>query len=168
MPGYGLPDATTRDGLLPWTWARERLAAAHGYWIATARPDGRPHLTSVWGVWHDDRLFFSTGRHSRKARNLAADPRVSVGTDDAVEAVVVEGTAAPAADLPDRAIVVAAYAEKYGTAPPDDPGSPLYVVEPSVAFGFIDSDVFTDTATRWRFSTTEAIGHHGGADAPEG
>jgi PPOX class probable F420-dependent enzyme len=151
MPGYGLPDPATRDGLLPWAWARERLAAARCYWIATARPDGGPHLMTVWGVWHDDRLFFSTGRHSRKARNLAADPRVSTGIDDAAEAVVIEGTAAPAVELPERATVVAAYAQKYGTAPPDDPGSPLYIVEPSVAFGFIDNEQFAATATRWRF-----------------
>jgi hypothetical protein len=53
--------------------------------------------------------------------------------------------------VPDRAAVVAAYGDKYGMAPPEEPDSPLYVVEPVVAFGFIDSDEFTRTATRWRF-----------------
>jgi PPOX class probable F420-dependent enzyme len=152
MPGYGLPDPSNPDGLLPWSWARERLTVARGYWIATTRPDGRPHLIAVWGVWHGDRLYFSTGRHSRKARNLQVDPRVSVSTDDATEAVVVEGTASPGPTVPDRAGVLAAYAEKYGMAPPDGADTPLYVVEPSVAFGFVDSEeLFASTATRWRF-----------------
>jgi nitroimidazol reductase NimA-like FMN-containing flavoprotein (pyridoxamine 5'-phosphate oxidase superfamily) len=152
MPGYGLPEPSTTDGLLPWGWARERLQAAHGYWIATTRPDGRPHLMTVWGVWHGDRLYFSTGLRSRKARNLEADARVSVGAEDATDAVVVEGTAARADTAPDRAAALDAYREKYGAAPPEGADTPLYVVEPSVAFGFIDSEeLFTSTATRWRF-----------------
>jgi hypothetical protein len=150
MPGYGLLDPASRDSLLPWAWARARLTVAHAYWIATVRPDGRPHLTTVWGVWHDDRLYFSIGRRSRKARNIAADRRVSVGTDDAADSVVVEGTAAPAGEPHDPA-VVAAYAEKYGAAPPEGADAALYGVAPSVAFGFVDSDEFTATATRWRF-----------------
>jgi nitroimidazol reductase NimA-like FMN-containing flavoprotein (pyridoxamine 5'-phosphate oxidase superfamily) len=32
----------------------------------------------VWGVWLDGRLWFSSGRRSRKARNLEADPRVAI------------------------------------------------------------------------------------------
>jgi nitroimidazol reductase NimA-like FMN-containing flavoprotein (pyridoxamine 5'-phosphate oxidase superfamily) len=151
MPGYGLPDPTSGDGLLPWTWARERLAAAQGYWIATTRPDGRPHLILVWGVWHHDRLFFSTAEQSRKARNLAADPRVSVGVYNAIDAVIVEGTASRESDPADRDAVRAVYKDKYGTALPDDAGNPLYVVEPSVAFGFIEDEEFASTATRWEF-----------------
>jgi nitroimidazol reductase NimA-like FMN-containing flavoprotein (pyridoxamine 5'-phosphate oxidase superfamily) len=151
MPGYGLPDPTSPDGLLPWTWARERLAVAQGYWIATTRPDGRPHLIVVWGVWHHDRLFFSTAEQSRKARNVAADPRVSVGVYNAIDAVIVEGTASRASDPDDADVLRAAYKQKYGTPLPDDGDSPLYVVEPSVAFGFIETDEFTATATRWQF-----------------
>jgi len=51
MPGYGLLDAAQGAGLLPWSWAVERLQRSHDYWVATVRPDGRPHVMPVWGVW---------------------------------------------------------------------------------------------------------------------
>ena len=47
-PGYGIPSGS--KGLLPWGFAEERMAAAQNYWVATVRPDGRPHLTPAWGV----------------------------------------------------------------------------------------------------------------------
>lgn len=39
MPGYGILDADKGRGLLPWSWATERLAKAHTYWVATTRVD---------------------------------------------------------------------------------------------------------------------------------
>ena len=78
MPGYGiLPSA---EGLLPWAWAQERLRASANYWLATTWPDGRPHVMPVWGVWLDGALWWSSGLRSRKARNLARDPRCTVTT----------------------------------------------------------------------------------------
>jgi pyridoxine/pyridoxamine 5'-phosphate oxidase len=47
----------------------------------------------VWGVWADDRFYFSTGRQSRKARNLAANAACVVCAERADEAVIVEGVA---------------------------------------------------------------------------
>jgi pyridoxine/pyridoxamine 5'-phosphate oxidase len=47
----------------------------------------------VWGVWHEAGLWFSSGLRSRKARNLAADPRCSLATDDARHPAVLEGRA---------------------------------------------------------------------------
>ena len=38
MPGYGVQPATEGTGLLPWSWAEERLTAAHEYWVATGSP----------------------------------------------------------------------------------------------------------------------------------
>ena len=82
MPGYGIVGPTERTGLLPWDWARERLALSHDYWLATVWPNGRPHVTPVWGVWRDDALWFSCSRRSRKARNLDVNPWVVATTDD--------------------------------------------------------------------------------------
>src|SRR5213078_895996 len=67
MHGYGILDADSGKGLLPWTWATERLAKARNYWVSTSRPDGNPHLMPVWGIWLDDAFCFSTGTKSRKA-----------------------------------------------------------------------------------------------------
>src|ERR1700726_1692100 len=91
MPGYGTLDADQGTGLLPWSWAEERLARSHDYWVATTRPDGRPHLMPVWAVWFEDALGFSSSNGSRKATNLAADTRCTIATDDAAEPVVVDG-----------------------------------------------------------------------------
>jgi hypothetical protein len=83
MPGYGLLDAAQGTGLLPWSWAVERLTRSHDYWVATVRPDGRPRVMPVWGVWMDDALWFSSSRGSRKARNLAANAHCTITTDNA-------------------------------------------------------------------------------------
>jgi hypothetical protein len=72
-PGYGISDDA--EGMLPWSWAVERLTAGRNYWVATTSPDGRPHAMPVWGVWLDDGLWFGTSGRSRKGRNLARDPR---------------------------------------------------------------------------------------------
>src|SRR3954471_19860601 len=93
MPGYGILPADEGSGLIPWAEAQRRLAVAHDYWVATVRPDGRPHVMPVWGVWLGGRLWFSSALSSRKARNLAADPRCTVTTDDAQNPVVVDGVA---------------------------------------------------------------------------
>ena len=53
MPGYGVLPADQGSGLLPWAEAERRLTASHDFWCATVRPDGRPHVMPVWGVWLD-------------------------------------------------------------------------------------------------------------------
>src|SRR5207248_2641543 len=65
------------SGLKPWHWAFERLEKSHNYWIATTRPDGRPHLMVLWGIWWRGAFWFSTGPRTRKARNSAAGPTLS-------------------------------------------------------------------------------------------
>lgn len=116
MPGYGVHAST--DDLLPWSWAEERLAAAHNSWLATVNPDGSPHAMAVWTVWFEGEAWFSTGLDSRKARNLRRDSRCTLTTERADEAVIIEGVArfVPEADGP--AAVIAAYAARYGGAAP--------------------------------------------------
>ena len=46
----------------------------------------------IWGVWFEDNFWFSTGSASRKARNLAANPKCVIGSDDAAQAVILEGS----------------------------------------------------------------------------
>ncbi|MBO0692009.1 MAG: pyridoxamine 5'-phosphate oxidase family protein, partial [Acidimicrobiaceae bacterium] len=96
MPGYGIPN--DHQGLLPWSFAEERLANSHDYWLATVWPDGRPHVMPVWGAWLEDHLWFSTDQSSRKARNLALQPRCVIATDNALEPVVADGVAALVTD----------------------------------------------------------------------
>src|SRR5919197_5155641 len=93
MPGYGIVGPDSGTGLLSWSWAEERLRTSRNYWLATHWPDGRPHVMPVWAIWHDGALWFSSSRSSRKARNLAADPRCVLTTENALQPVVVEGSA---------------------------------------------------------------------------
>jgi PPOX class probable F420-dependent enzyme len=154
MPGYGVMEATQGTGLLPWSWARERLQRSHDYWVATIRPDGRPHVMPVWGVWMEDALWFSSSRASRKARNLAADPRCTITTDNAYEPVVIEGEA----ELIDDPVAIGAFKaetnRKYQTDYSIDffraPSNACYRIRPSWAFGLTESD-FTGSPTRWVF-----------------
>src|ERR1700674_5664184 len=74
MPGYGLLDADQGTGLLPWSWAVERLTRSHDYWVATVRPGGRPHVMPVWGVWIDDALWFSSSRARARPATLPPTP----------------------------------------------------------------------------------------------
>jgi PPOX class probable F420-dependent enzyme len=152
MPGYGIEPAEAGVGLLPWSWAEERLAASHDYWLATVWPDGRPHVAPVWGAWAEDALWFSSAPGSRKVRNLVASPHVVVTTEDARNPVVVEGTAVRVVD-DDRfgwfaSLTNAKYSVDYGAD--FFRANALVRVTPVWAFGLVD-DEFTTTPTRWSF-----------------
>ena len=154
MPGYGTLGPTEGTGLLPWSWAEERLTASHDYWVATVWPDGRPHVMPVWGVWLEGAVWFSSGRRSRKARNLSADPRCAVTTDRAQEPVVVEGTAERVVDLEVIRRFLDGFNAKYSTEyGPDffDPAvNATFRVRPVWAFGLVEAE-FTGSPTRWTF-----------------
>jgi PPOX class probable F420-dependent enzyme len=61
---------------------RELLAGTNYAHVATMLPDGSPHSVAVWIDLHDGRPFFFTQEASRKARNLARDPRVAISITD--------------------------------------------------------------------------------------
>jgi PPOX class probable F420-dependent enzyme len=152
MTGYGVLPADEGAGLLPWSWATERLTRSHDYWLATVRPDGRPHVMPVWATWDDDGLLFSTAPMSRKARNLAAEPRCTVTTDDALEPVVVDGVAELVTDRGVIGAFTARVNEKYETDYAIDfyLENETYRVRPSWVFALSEAD-FTGTPTCWSF-----------------
>jgi len=149
MPGYGISDSA--EGILPWSWAAERLSQAHNYFVATARPDGRPHVMPVWGLWLGHAFYFSTGASSRKARNLAGNPNCVVCPENAGEAVIVEGVAEEETDASVLSQFKEAYLKKYNWDMDTSQGG-IYAVRPRVVFGFIENaDNFEGTASRWLF-----------------
>ncbi|TDC49123.1 hypothetical protein E1212_19310 [Jiangella ureilytica] len=79
---------------VPWALQRRRLERASDYWLSTTRPDGRPHVVPLWGVWLDGRLYFSTDPASVKGRNLAGEPRAAVHIDGGHDVLIIEGAAA--------------------------------------------------------------------------
>ncbi len=157
MPdGYGVPE--TLEGILDWDAVEARLVAARVYWLATIRPDGRPHVVPRWGVWHDRRFYYDGAPTTVHSRNRAADPRTVLHLEDGTQAVIVEGTATavspPARDLAE--VLSAAFTAKYGDdgyAPEPDAWSGegaggLGVLVPAKAMAWF---AFPTDVTRFRF-----------------
>jgi hypothetical protein len=138
-PGYRLAEGG--EGLLPWSWAEERLAGSHNYWLATTGPSG-PHAAPVWGLWRDGVFAFGTDPTSRKGRNLARDPRAHVHLESGDDVVILEGTV----EQLDASLLeefADAYEEKYAHRPPG-----LFVLRPARAFAWRERD-FQASATQF-------------------
>ncbi len=146
---YGIkPDG---KGLIAWNDVCAKLTKSKNYWIATARPDGRPHSMPVWGVWLDGALIFGTDRNSRKARNLQRQPVAIVHLESGDDAVILECAAQEITDAAEIAAIDAAYKKKYKMKLTDAPGTPYIVaMKPRVAFAWQERD-FPVSATRWKF-----------------
>jgi hypothetical protein len=139
FPGYGVPDDP--DGMLPWAWADERLAASRNYWLATAGP----HASPVWGLWRDCELHFRSGARSRKARDLARDPRLVVHLESGDDVVIVEGAAESTVATEND---VEEYERKYDFRP--EAGEGWYRVRPHRALAWREVD-YPRSATRFDF-----------------
>jgi PPOX class probable F420-dependent enzyme len=154
MPGYGTLPADEGTGLLPWSWAEKRLRDSPRYWLATTRPDGRPHVMPVWAVWVDGCVWFSSSVGSRKARNLRANPSCVVTTDDPREPVVVEARAEVVVDPDGIGAMVEVMNRKYEVSYGLDFFDPVvnatYRARPERVFGLREDD-FTGSPTRWTF-----------------
>jgi hypothetical protein len=160
--------AYTSPGAVPTEWSRARteLAAAEVYWLSTVRPDGRPHVTPLLGIWLDGALYFCTGAEERKARNLAQNPHCVLTTGhntlDGLD-LVIEGMAEKAGNLAELGRVADAYESKYGPHfyAPDGTWAGLgdairrsetfvYRVTPTTGFGFGKGTLFSQT--KWQFA----------------
>ena len=149
MSNYGVPHDL--DGSLPWSWAEQRLVAAHNYWVSTVNRDGRPNASAVWGLWMDGKFFFSCSPAARKAKNLASNPHCVITTEAAHEAVIVEGEAQPIRGRDALAPYISAYKQKYDwDMDPENDG--YFLVTPRVGFVFVEyADRFAKTATKYEF-----------------
>jgi nitroimidazol reductase NimA-like FMN-containing flavoprotein (pyridoxamine 5'-phosphate oxidase superfamily) len=152
MPGYGIAGAGEGTGLLPWSWAEERLTRSHDFWLATTSPEGEPHLMPVWAMWLAGALWFSSSNGSRKTRNLRANGRCSLSTDTAAQPVVVKGIAEVVTDQVQLQAMLDAENAKYGSDYSIDTLDPAvntcFRVRPVRVFG-LDTEDFTGSPTRW-------------------
>jgi general stress protein 26 len=154
----GLPQVPALYGLqprkqyLPWSHAEERLIRSRNYWICTSRPDGRPHSIPVWGFWIDGALYFGTVAASRKGKNLAKNPAVSVHLESGDDVVILEGTALAVKDKAIMKKVDDASKQKYNMPLVNIPRKTVvYCVRPRVALAWTEKD-FPKSATRWQFA----------------
>jgi nitroimidazol reductase NimA-like FMN-containing flavoprotein (pyridoxamine 5'-phosphate oxidase superfamily) len=143
---------------LDWAGALREIAGTETYLVATVRPDGRPHVVPVLGVWVDDRLVFNTSGAARKARNLAANPAITMTAPGSDYDFTVEGTAHPVTDETALGRIAAAFRTKYPWWEPqvrdgrffagesDEPRE-VFAVRPRNVYGFGKAKGFS--ATRW-------------------
>lgn len=147
--GYAFPQDAAR--LLAWSHAEQRLEQAHSYWLATTSPDGRPHVTPLWGVWVEGALYFDGHPHTRWARNIAVNPAVCVHLESGNDVVILDGMAEDITT--DEALgqrIIAAWMAKYGRLAPDPSGSGLFRMRPQVGRGWSHESL--KDGARWRFA----------------
>src|SRR3954447_21272214 len=125
----------TAEGLPPVQWDAiiEKLGAgsppapdAHNActkWLATINEDGSPHVTAVGALWLDGTFWFQTGSGTRKARNVARDPRCSVCLSIRDADVVIEGDATRVTEPGAVARIAKAWADDGWPAEPHESGS---------------------------------------------
>lgn len=148
---------------IPWEQASDDLTNAGSYWLATTRPDTRPHVVPVLAVWADGRLHFAASPASQKARNLSLKPHSVITTSGNALDLVVEGDATKVKDDVRLNSVAAAYASKYGwqvevrdgafhAEGASTAGPPPYnIYELTLVKAFAFPTEGTLVPTRWRF-----------------
>lgn len=167
LDGYGFPP-------IAWDRARERMeqewqlqgpggdGAPHTHWLATVRPDGRPHVMPVGVAWLDGAFYFSAGAGTQKAKNLARNPNCVMTLAAAGLDLVLEGQATKVTDdakLHRIAEVFAAHGwaptvrdgafyHEFSAPSAGPPPWDVYEFSPRTVFGLATAEPYG--ATRWR------------------
>jgi hypothetical protein len=125
------------DGLPPveWTDVVDKLSTGSApapdalnsrtTWLCTVNADGSPHVTAVGAIWVDGAFWFQTGSPTRKARNVARDPRCSLAVSIRDADVVVEGDAVQVTEADAVARIAKAWADDGWPAEPDESGTAI-------------------------------------------
>jgi PPOX class probable F420-dependent enzyme len=163
--------------LVAWSAVTERLERGvtqapgtggpdrHTCWLATVNPDGSPHVTGIGAAWVDGTFWFETGDGTRKARNVARDPRCTLSVAMREFDLVVEGDARRITDPPVVAVMAERWAAEGWPCRVDETGHALtaeysapsagpppwfvYRITPRTATAL--SILEPGGATRWRF-----------------
>ena len=148
---------------VPWSVARDKLEGAGVYWLSTVRSDGRPHVTPVAAVFMDESLFFATGPHEQKARNLERNTHCILTTgcnrfEEGLD-IIVEGEAKRTTERATLERLAAGFATKYddvfgfrsgdGEFTHTEGSADVFEVAPVKAFAYDRSE--PGGATRYRF-----------------
>lgn len=114
--------------------------------VATAGPEGMPHVVPVCHVVADGRIYFASGTEGRKVKNLSANPRVALSVDlytDAwphLKGVMVQGRAALIRPGPRfrkiRRLLYAKYPQYPDEAALDESDSVIVEVTPTHVFSW--------------------------------
>jgi general stress protein 26 len=74
--------------------------------VGTVSPDGEPHVSPLWFVWHDGSMYFNSLKRSRRAHDVERGSRVSACVDAGHEyaelrGAILYGVIEDAGDVPD-------------------------------------------------------------------
>jgi general stress protein 26 len=151
---------------IPWSDALEALESAEPQtqtpFLATTRPDGRPHIAALGALWDNGNVYFVSGAETRKSRNLAENPSCVIAMSLKGIDLVIEGTAAVVTDdatlqrLAKRyadqgwpaTVQDGAFTHEYSAPSAGPPPWNLYAVTPTTVFGVLTRE--PGGATRWR------------------
>ena len=137
----------------------------HSCWLTTINADGSPHVTGIGALFVDGSFWFESGEGTRKARNLARDPRCALSLATQEFDLVVEGKARQVIDPPTVGAMATRWAAEGWPAQVDETGRALtaefsapsagpppwfvYRLSPHTATAL--QTVEPGGATRWRF-----------------
>jgi Pyridoxamine 5'-phosphate oxidase len=154
---------------IPWSRALEALESPERgndtSFLATTRPDGRPHSAGVGAVWDDGKVYFVSGAGTRKSRNVAQNPNVAISMSLEGIDLVIEGVAERVTDDATLQRLAKRYADggwparvedgaftyDYSAPSAGPPPWDLYEVAPTTVFGVLAAE--PGGATRWRFDS---------------
>ncbi len=100
---------------IPWTRVLEQLERTDyraTHWLATTRPDGRPHTAGVGAMWDGGKFYFTSGPGTRKSRNLAQNHHCTIAVSMPDVDLVVEGMAARVSDTATLSRLAKRYADQ--------------------------------------------------------
>jgi Pyridoxamine 5'-phosphate oxidase len=152
---------------IPWSRALEALETGNQRnetsFLATTRPDGRPHLAGVGAVWDGGKVYFVSGAGTRKSRNVAENPICAISMSLPGIDLVIEGPAERVTDDATLNRLAKRYADggwparvengaftyDYSAPSAGPPPWDLYAITPTTIFGVLAAE--PGGATRWRF-----------------
>ena len=135
----------------------------HTSWLATVNPDGTPHVMPLGALWVDGNLYFTSGAGTRKAKNLARNPRCVITLATQPFDLVFEGEAVKVTDDAKLQRIADEYASggwtptvrdgtfyaEYSAPSAGPPPWDLYEVQPQTVFAMGTAE--PHGATRFRF-----------------
>ena len=153
---------------IPWSRALEALESNEPKertpFLATTRPDGRPHLAGVGAVWQDDKVYFVTGAGTRKSRNIAHNAELrdldvapghrprhrgsSAGASPTTRRSTGSPSGTPTEGWP-ATVKDGSFTHEYSAPSAGPPPWDLYELAPRTVFGVMSAE--PGGATRWRF-----------------
>jgi len=137
---------------LEWADVERKIADAPVYWIASTRPDGRPHVIPRDGTWLDGGLHYGGSPQTVHYRNITQNPNIVVHVGDGMEAIMVEGAVEiekPSKEFAQR-LADASFAKypQYGRMDPKMYLGGVSVLRPKRVLAWT---VLFENATRFRF-----------------